>query len=169
MSAPREAVQYAYSEGGFGPKVRVGRGLAVRVDPRMIVLGPVHVHVSVLVAVVRVRVGVHLVSHRLPDPPCPDPDQHHADQPFAPPGNPLPREDLAKQKGGYSYDHHTGCVAEPPKQACFPSPFTSVGRERRDGRQVVRPGQDVDGTCGQARDDDLDQEDTELSAAGGGP
>ena len=169
MGASGQPVQYPHSKSGPRLHVKMRGGLTVRM--RRIVVGGtmMYVHVRVAVPVMAVLVYVDSLSHRLPDAPGTDRDEHEAHQPFAPARQPIDGEDFPQEKSRQPHDHHAAGVTQTPQEPGGPGTLLPVGREGRDGRQVVGPGEDVDRARGQAGDDGSDHGVPELSAEGGGP
>jgi hypothetical protein len=169
MGAAGQPMQDSHAEGGPRLHVKMRGRLAVSMG-RVVVGGAVvHVNVRVAVPVMLVLVYVDPLPGRLPDAPDADRDEHQPHQPLAPARHLLDRENLSQEKRRQPHDDHSTRMTEPPQEACGPRTLLSVGRKRRDGRQVVRPGKDVDRARGQAGDEGSDHGVPELSAEGGGP
>ena len=100
-----------------------------------------NVDVPVRPPVVLVLVGVNVPREGLAQSPQPDANEHHADETFRPRGKQIHRQNPAQQQRQQADENHAAGVAEAPAQSGQPRPRVSPHRERRDRRQMVRPGE----------------------------
>ena len=169
MGASGQSVQDPHHERSPRLYVKMRRSLAVRMRRRVVGGMVMHMDVRVAMSVVLVLMHVHALPRGLPNAPRADRDQHQPHEPFAPAGQALDREHLPQEECRQPDDHHAAGVAEAPEEARGPGTLFPVGREWRDGRQVVRPGEDVDRARRKPGDDGSDHGVPVLSAEGGGP
>ena len=96
-------------------------------------------------------------GERPAQPPQPHPDQHRPDQPLAPGGEALDREDPAQGERDQPHDPDPQAVADPPEEPHPPAAAPLVDHQRRHRREVVRSREGVDeagGQSGEAGDED---------------
>ncbi len=109
---------------------------------------PVGMNVDVLVRLpaMAVLMDMDVVLKSLVQAPQTHPDEHDPDEAFGPLREGVNGKDLTEQKRQQpDYDDPTG-VAHPPAEAGPPGGVPVMGGERSHGRQMVRPGEDMDGS-----------------------
>ena len=112
----------------------------------MAVRGPAVVNMDMNVVRTSVRMLMHmdLVGHRLARAPKADGDQGHADQSFRPRGKEFHRQHLAQQQREHPDQQDAAGVTESPAQTRGPALLAPPNGQRRDGRQMIRTGEDMD-------------------------
>jgi hypothetical protein len=103
------------------------------------------------ISAVVVFVLVHLVSERLAHSPETNSKKHHTHEPFAPRRKPVCWDQVSQPKRQQANDCNTGRMTDTPSRAWSPRPVRSAHCQRRDRRQVVRSGPNMDSACDQAR------------------
>ena len=117
----------------------------------------VHVEVGVPRSVVHVFVTVDALAHGSPDTPGPDTDQDQSHDLLAPRRQEFQGKELAHQDRHDADQHDPAGMAQTPVESGPPRADISVCRERRYRRQMVGPGQHVNRTRRQPRDNRLQQ------------
>ncbi len=143
VGAAGQTVEGANPKSGVGVDVMLGR--SVRLS------GCVHMYMLMRLAVVRVFVGVN--AHGSANTPEANPEQHHADESFAPAGDEINGKYSAKAKGEDADEQHAGRVTESPANAAAPRARRCFGSERRDGGKVIRSRKHVNKSRDEPRQD----------------
>lgn len=115
------------------------------------------VDVDVAISVVLVFVRVNIVFKRATQRPQTDSEQHHADESFAPSGNPFHGNHVFQREQQHSHKRDARRVTQAPTRARQPSSARTTHRQRSHSRQMVRPSPDVnrpgDESCESGDDD----------------
>ena len=103
----------------------------------------VNMGMDVMLAMMFVLMHVNIVFERAAQRPKTDAEKHHADDAVAPLRNQIHRQTCAQPQRQKPNDRDARRMAESPTHTGNPCGLGTTHRQRRDGRQMVRPRQHV--------------------------